>query len=238
MYEYYVDTLESYIITEPAQEGFGLDLLKFVGKGIGKVAKALGIFIGINVALVGTVLLSTSANAAIHKKRYNNPTPEEKLSRDNFNKIWLPEIDAFRKLVLKDIDEADKKFDIKKFISTRQSINKGDDGVYINGIPSRHTYDYSICWLNWEACQYPDADGDDEGNPELVKEFSEKISKLKPYFDKWKKEAKKFEPYFKLELNVEDPDEDYYFCNFFLSLNCKHVDKLGILKPGLPEFIK
>lgn len=61
---------------------------------------------------------------------------------------------------------------------------------------------------------------------------------MKPYFDKWKNEAKKFSPYFELELNVEEPDNEYYFCDFNVVLRCKWTDKIGILKPGLPEFNK
>ena len=51
-------------------------------------------------------------------------------------------------------------------------------------------------------------------------------------------EAKKFSPYFELELAIDEPDENYYFCDFSVFLNCKWIDKYGILKPGLPEFKK
>ena len=230
MKENYADVLESYII-KPAQEGFGLDLLKLMGKGVVKVAKGLGIFIGLNIAFVGLIIGSNELSYNKHKKRYDNPTPEEKLSRDNFNETWVPEIEKFKTQVEKDINEADKKYDIKKFIDVCKSVKKTDE------MPAGYRYyNYYLCWLKWEACQYPDADGDDEGNPELVKEFSEKISQMKPYFEKWKSEAKKFAPYFDLVIEVEDPDKDYYFCNFDIVLRCKWVDKDSILKPGLPKF--
>ena len=231
MYETYADVLESYMI--PAQEGFGLSLLKYVGKGAGIVAKALGIFLGINVALVGVLLFSNKVSGEKFKKRYNNPTPEEKLSRDNYNKTWLPKINEFAKMVADDITEADKKLDIKKFIDL--SKPKVSEKATINGVPIYYMYNHHICSLDWSKCQYPDANGDDEGNPELVKEFSEKISKMKPYFNKWKSEAKKFAPYFDLVIEVDEPDDNYQFCWFNLTLKCKWVDKDTILKPGLPE---
>ena len=223
MKENYADVLESYLI--PAQEGFGLDLLKFLGKGLAKVAAAVGLFIGIPVALAGVAVAISAANEKMYEKRYNNPTPEEKFSRDNFSQTWVSEIDKFREMIARDIDNADKKLDIKKFIHiTNTKIE-----------PCR-AYCYDICSLEWEKCQYPDSDGDDEGDPKLVREFSEKISQMKPYFEKWKTEAKKFAPYFTLVLAVEEPDDDYYFCNFYVSLRCNWIDKIGILKPGLPKF--
>lgn len=232
MHEKYADVLESYLI--PAEEGFGLELLKFVGKGIGKVAKAIGIFLGLNIALVGVLLFSSKVNSDRYKKRYNNPTEGEKLSRDNYNKTWLPKINEFAKMVADDIKEADKKLDIKKFMDIEQP--KVPLNATMNGVPIYYLYNHYICSLDWSKCQYPDADGDDEGNPELVKEFSEKISQMKPYFNKWKSEAKKFSPYFDLEIEVEEPDDDYYYCWFNLTLKCKWLDKDSILKPGLPEF--
>ena len=112
--------------------------------------------------------------------------------------------------------------------------------AYFVDLDFTQSYNYNtyLCGLEWSQCQYPDADGDDEGDPELVKEFSEKIVKMKPYFDKWKREAKKFSPYFELELVIDEPDENYYFCDFSVFLNCKWRDKYDILKPGLPEFKK
>ncbi len=236
MSENYAEVLESYLI--PAQEGFGLDLLKLAGKGVAKVAKAFGIFIGVNIAFVGAILLSSEMSAKKFRKRYENPTPEEKISRENYNKTWLPAINEFKKMIDADIDKADKKLDVKKFLYTSKPKTPAPESGTINGVPIYYMYNHHLCGLAWEKCQYPDADGDDEGNPELVKEFSEKISQMKPYFEKWKMAAKKFAPYFDLVINVEDPDDDYYFCNFDLTLVCKWVDKDSILKPDLPEFNK
>lgn len=234
MKENYADVLESYLI--PAEEGFGIDLFKFVAKGAAKVAKAIGIYFGLSVVLVGALVLGSEAANKKYMKRYNNPTPEEKLSRDNFNNTWIPAINEFKKVVDADIDKADKKLDIKKFLDI--SKPKAPEGATIGGVPAAmyYTYNYYLCGLDWEKFQYPDADGDDEGNPELVKEFSEKISQMKPYFEKWKNEAKKFAPYFELTIEVEEPDDDYYFCNFNIVLRCKWLGKDKILKPGLPEF--
>ena len=235
--------LENFLIPEDnkveiAEEGLGSELLKLVGKGAFSIAKAIAIFIGIDIALVGLIVLPSVFNSERHKKRFANPTSEEKLSRDNFTNSWEPAFKDFAKMINKDINEADKKFKIKKFIDICkiENQNKEDNGTRINGIPQYHTYSFHLCSLNWEACQYPNSDVDDAGNPDLIKEFSEKLTKMKPYFDKWKKEAKKFSPYFELMLEIDDPNEDYEYCNFYVGLKCKWLDKDGILKPGLPEF--
>ena len=232
IHEDFAEVLESYII--PAQEGFGLDLLNFIGKGLGKIAKAIGIFLGLNIALVGIIIFSNNLNEKRFRKRYNNPTDAEKLSRYNYNHTWLPKINEFSKMIADDINKADKKLGIKKFLSI--SRPKVPEDATINGVPIYYMYNHYICSLDWSKCQYPDADGDDEGNPDLVKEFSEKLSQMKPYFNKWKSEAKKFSPYFDLVIEVEEPDDDYYFCGFDLTLQCKWVDNDGILKPGFPEY--
>ena len=233
MKDNYAEVLESYLI--PAEEGLGIDLLKLAGTGVLKIAKKIAIFLGINLAIVGTLVAVSNVQQKEAKRRFDNPTPEEKQSRNNYTNTWKPEIIKFSEMIKNDIEEADKKLDIKKFIEI-YNTNNFNSNIKINGMsPIYNTY---LCGLEWSKCQYPGAAGDDEGDPKLVKEFSEKISKMKPYFDKWKREAKKFEPYFVLDLEVEEADPDYYFCNFYVTLRCKWVDKQGILKPGLPEFKK
>ena len=235
---------ESFLIpidenTSIAEEGLGTELLKLAGKGALQILKKLAIFIGINVGVIGLLVYTSDKKQKEIKRRFDNPTPEEKLSRDNYINTWRPEIKKFNDMINKDIKEADKKLDIAKFIDiTNMSNNSKDSLITIDGVPQNYNYNTYLCGLEWSKCQYPDADGDDEGDPELVKEFSEKIVKMKPYFDKWKREAKKFSPYFELELVIDEPDENYYFCDFSVFLNCKWRDKYDILKPGLPEFKK
>ena len=156
-----------------------------------------------------------------------NLSDAEKLSLSNYVNTWVPEIIKFRDMVKKDIKNAGDGID--KYLYYNGKIST-ESIPRFGGI--------SICGLDWSMCQYPDSDGNDEGDPEKVKDFSEKISKMKPLFDKWKKEAKKFSPYFDLCLTVDEPDANYYFCNFDLYFNFKHIDKYGIVKPGLPEFKK
>lgn len=225
MYDNYADVLESYLI---AEEGFGMELLKVIGNGIGKIAKSVGIVFGLSVVLGSTLILGQNIRTDRFNKRYANPTPEEKLSRDNFNNTWFPEIKKFAEFVNKDIVSINKKTDISKFLYPQRDHSAE--------FLSTHGYCYWLCEMDFSTLQYPDADGDDEGDPEKVKEFIDKLSVVKPYFDKWKSAAKKFSPYFELVIYVDDENADDGYADFSVCLRCKWLDKDNILKPGLPEF--
>ena len=96
---------------------------------------------------------------------------------------------------------------------------------------------FCICVLEWSKVQDPGSDGDDEANPEKLKDFCNKLQDLKPYISKWKNAAKEFEPYFKLVITI-DEDKNHVedgWADFNIYLVCNWLDKDGILKPGLPE---
>ena len=61
----------------------------------------------------------------------------------------------------------------------------------------------------------------------------EKMKFLKPLVQKWKNEATKFSPYFEICAGFEEDEE----CpQFWITLDCKWVDRDGIVMPGLPKF--
>ena len=225
MHKSYADTLESYMI-EPAEEGVGTEILKFVGKGALKILGKIGIFLAINIGICSLVISKVVRDEKKCKERLANMTPEEKLSRKNYLDTWVPKIQEFQKSVAKDIDKFDKKNDIKKFLY-EESI--------LPDTPSKEKgYGAYIAGIEYSTIQFPDADGDDEPDPDKAKEFTMKLRELKPLIQKWKNEARIFSPYFELMISAEDENEDYPW--FEICLSCKWIDRYGIIKPGLPKF--
>ena len=231
--------LESLMIPEEnlevANESIGLAIAKILGKGALKFALWLAKWIGIGVIAGLAIVGMSNKNIAKHNQRYNNPTPEELKSRENYNKYWVPKIKELYDMIINDIDKADKKSNIKKYLYIGNSkVMNSEIGPKESSIKS---YDKFIFGIDWSSVQYPGADGDDEPDPEKMKDFADKLEFLKPYFNKWKSAAKKFEPYFTLgiyleEMNTKDSSD---IINFEVYLHCKWIDKDRILKPGLPE---
>ena len=226
--------LESFLIPEEiATEGIGMEIAKLAGKGALAILKSIGIFLGLNVALVGGLMLYSDAADKKFRKRYEYPTPEEKKSRENYSKYWIPKFKEFYQMIIKDIDTVDKKCGIKKYLDT--------DLIILNGnVSGRGYYMYSarLFGIDWNKVASIDEDGDlnpDDYDYDKVAEFLPMLKELKPYCNKWKAEAKKFEPYVKLEINIDcgQNNNELYECD--IRLVCKWVDKDGILKPGLPE---
>ena len=217
-----------------ADEGIGAEIAKLAGKGILKILKHLAILLGISI---GTSALLIGSNVAVQKKSANkrqNLTDDQKKSQSNYINTWKPELMKFNNKIIEDINEVDKKCDIKKYLSVPKS-GPSSYGTF-NG-ESVESYDWALMSLNWESLQYPGADGDDEADPEKLKDLVSKLEILKPYINKWKSAAKKFEPYFKLEIIIDENDNDIEngLYEFTIYLDCKWVDKYNILKPGLPE---
>lgn len=230
--------LESLMIPEEnfeiANEGVGAEIAKLAGKGILKILKHLAILLGISI---GTSALLIGSNVAAQKKAANkrqNLTDDEKKSKSNYINTWKPELMKFNKMIIDDINEVDKKCDIKKYLSVPKS-GPSSYGTF-NG-ETIESYDWVLVYLNWTNLQYPGADGDDEADPEKLKDLVSKLENLKPYINKWKTAAKKFEPYFKLEIEIDEIEDDIEngLYEFTICLNCKWIDKYNVLKPGLPE---
>ena len=220
----YADVLESYLI---AEEGFGTDILKALGRGIGSLLKKTAIFLGVTVGLCGLVIIASERTNKRVQQRLANPTPEEKLSRENYLSTWVPKIQEFQKSVQKDIDKLDKTTDIKKYLYVEERVRDTPDPKVGYG------YGAYLVALEYENIQYRNADGDDEPDPEKAKDFFEKMKFLKPLVQKWKSEAAKFSPYFEICAGF-DENEDYP--EFWIVLDCKWLDRDGIIKPGLPKF--
>ena len=218
----YADVLESYLISE---EGLGVDILKALGRGVGSLLKKIAIFLGVTIGVCGLLVIASERTEKRVQQRLANPTPEEKLSRENYLSTWVPKIQEFQESVQKDIDKLDKTTDIKKYLYVGKSVSDNPD--------PRVGYGAYLVALEYENIQYPDADGDDEPDPEKAKDFLEKMKFLKPLVQKWKNEATKFSPYCEICAGFEE-DED---CpQFWITLDCKWVDRDGIVMPGLPKF--
>lgn len=223
--------LESLIIPEYeiANEGLGTELLKLAGAGALRVLKTIAIYLGITIGASGLIIGAALMNEKKRNTRYANPTSEELLSRNNFNNSWKPKIQEFLKLVNKDIDTVNKSNNIKKYMyihSPNDNLSKVDGH-----------YNVCICALEWSKVQDPGLDGDDEANPEKLKDFCNKLQELKPYISKWKIATKEFEPYFELVITINENEKDINkgWADFDIYLVCNWLDKDGILKPGLPE---
>lgn len=230
--------LESLMIPEEnlevADEGIGAEIAKLAGKGILKILKHLAILLGITI---GTSVLLIGSNVAAQKKAANkrqNLTDDEKKSKSNYINTWKPELMKFNKRIIDDINEVDKKCDIKKYLSVPKS-GPSSYGTF-NG-ETIESYNWMLVCLDWASLQYPDADGDDEADPEKLKDLVSKLEILKPYVNKWKSAAKKFEPYFKLEIEIDENENDIEngLYEFTIWLNCKWTDNYNVLKPDLPE---
>lgn len=223
--------LESLMIPEYeiANEGLGTELLKLAGTGALKILKTIAIFLGISIGASGLIIGTALMNEKKRNTRYANPTKEELLSRDNFNNSWVPKIKEFLKLVNKDINTVNQSNKIKQFMYIH---SPNDNLTKVDG-----KYNFCICALEWSKVQDLGSDGDDEANPEKLKDFCNKLQDLKPYISKWKNAAKEFEPYFKLVITI-DEDKNHVedgWADFNIYLVCNWLDKDGILKPGLPE---
>ena len=218
----YATVLESYLI---AEEGLGMDILKALGRGVGSLLKKIAIFLGVTIGFCGLLVIASERTAKRVQQRLANPTPEEKLSRENYLSTWVPKIQEFQESVQKDIDKLDKTTDIKKYLYVGKPVS--------DNLDPRVGYGAYLVALEYENIQYPDADGDDEPDPEKAKDFFEKMKFLKPLVQKWKSEAAKFSPYFEICAGF-DENEDYP--EFWIVLDCKWLDRDGIIKPGLPKF--
>ena len=228
MHESYADVLESYTIDDIATEGIGVDLLKLAGKGVLKILKCIGIFFAITIGIASIAMIRSNRHETIVRNRLADPTPDEKLSRQNYLHTWVPEIQKFQKMVAKDINDFNKRYDIKKFLYEKDIIPDNPE--------MRSGYGAYVAGLKYETIQHPEADGDDDPDPIKAQEFTEKLKELKPLINKWKNAARVFYPYFELMVSVEDENENYPW--FEICLSCKWVDKYGIIRPGLPEFGK
>ena len=219
----YADVLESYII---AEEGTGTNILKVTGKVIWKLIKPVLIFLGITVGISSLAIAYTVRYEKTAKKRLENMTPEEKLSRKNYLDNWVPKIQEFQKSVIKDIEKFDKQYDFKKFLDV--------DPVMPDAPSKEHGYGCYILSLNPSELYGDDYDGDSPADVNKSREFNDKVKQLKPLIQKWKSEARKFSPYFELIVEDDFQNSDEY-PDINICLSCKWVDKYGIIKPGLPE---
>lgn len=222
--------LESYLI--PANEGLGMDLLKAAGKGIGHFVAAFGIFFGLTAILAGSLAISADIRDKRIANRLANPTPEEKESYNNYTHTWLPEIKKFMDECKKDYVAYTKKQkhnDLINFTGGTSNVNKSI--LYGTRIVSlNHSSKVFFNEVDNEYSETPVSEEAAEGAILALKAF-------KPIIDKWKQRVNKsFKPYFDLCIEYEDTDKDYPYV--WVSLICKHVDKDGILKPGLPPFGK
>lgn len=214
----YADILESYLI---AEEGLGMDILKALGRGLVDILKKTAILLGIGVAISSLSIAAINATDGKRiQKRIANPTPEEKLSRENYLSTWVPKIKEFQKTVEKDIDKLDKATDIKKYLYVEHISDNPDP---------RFGYGARLVELDFDTIYR----APDESDLEKAKDFFEKMKFLKPLVQKWKNEATKFNPYFEICAEF-DENEDYP--EFGIVLSCKWVDYYGIIKPGLPKF--
>ena len=218
----YADVLESYLI---AEEGLGMDILNLVGKGIGVLLKALGILVGLPIAACSLLVFASAIRHKRVQKRLANPTPAEKLSKENYISTWVPKIREFQQSVQADIDKLDKKNGIKKYLAELDllSDNPNDDG-----------YGAVLVSMIYSRIQYPDAMGDDDPDPEKARDFSKCLAELKPFIQEWKNKAKAFSPYFEIVIDLYDEDETNPW--IWVALSCKWIDRDGIIRPGFPKF--
>lgn len=230
------ERIKAYMI--PAEEGVGLNLLKFAGKGALSIIKSFAIVVGTLLGL--TVILASSSESQRKRaaKRLANPTSEEKESLRIFEEIWRPELLRFHDACKQEFDKWAKKNTALNYGNT---IQFGDRSIhYPNKNGYRGYYSYGICLIDLDyGSKAFIQEGDDYAqdtpvNAEIGQKLIEALRSLKPLINKWKQDAKKYAPYFEIAISYEDTDPDYPYVD--VVLKCNHIDKDGILKPGLPPY--
>ena len=251
--------LEQYKIPmTPVEESKFGDGVLFAGKLLGKaaikgvegIAKGLAIYLGLGLAAVSAILLTNHINNKQALNRLNSLSDAEKTSLNNY-KTWVDPLNAQLDSMRKDLEKLAKKYNAsgmfeipdKHFTQELYSVDKLNPAASIQWSGQKPVFWFNENYLYVDENDEPVGDYPNQDRARKLQEALKEIG-LKDLITRWKSQMSKFNPYFELVVANEDelelfdsasPDDEMY-PYIQIMIQMKWVDKMGIIKPGLPTY--